>query len=39
MTDNELSRADDEDAVVAHCKSCGTETGQWYRGSMEGEVP
>jgi len=38
-TDNELARADDEDAVVARCKDCGTETGRWYRGSMEGQVP
>jgi len=38
-TDNELRRADDEDAVVAVCKACGTETGRWYRGSMPGEVP
>lgn len=39
VTDTDLSRADDEDAVVAVCKSCGTETGRWYEGSMEGEVP
>jgi uncharacterized cupin superfamily protein len=38
-TDNELDRADDEDAVIAVCKVCGTETGRWYRGSMPGEVP
>jgi len=38
-TDNELRRANDEDAVVAVCKACGTETGRWYRGSMPGEVP
>ncbi|NHX35312.1 MULTISPECIES: cupin domain-containing protein [Halolamina] len=38
-TDNELDRADDEEAVVACCKECGTETGRWYRGSMPGEVP
>ncbi len=38
-TDNELDRADDEEAVVAYCKECGTETGRWYRGSMDGDVP
>ncbi len=38
-TDNRLGNADDEAAVVAHCKSCGAETGRWYRGSMEGTVP
>ena len=38
-TDNELAGADDEEAVVAICKECGTETGRWYRGSMDGEVP
>lgn len=38
-TDTDLARADDEEAVVAVCKECGTETGRWYRGSMAGEVP
>ncbi|QKY21361.1 cupin domain-containing protein [Halolamina sp. CBA1230] len=38
-TDNDLGRADDEAAVVAHCGRCGVETGRWYRGSMAGEVP
>ncbi|AEN04746.1 cupin domain-containing protein [Halolamina sp.] len=38
-TDHELERAPDEEAVVAHCKTCGTETGRWFRGSMDGEVP
>jgi len=38
-TANELERAPDETAVVAHCRECGTETGRWYRGSMDGEVP
>lgn len=38
-TDQELARADDEEATFACCKECGTETGRWYRGSMEGEVP
>ncbi|GAB7013936.1 cupin domain-containing protein [Halolamina salina] len=38
-TDNDLGRADDEAAIVAHCTRCGTETGRWYRGSMPGEVP
>lgn len=38
-TDNELARAENDDAVVARCKDCGTETGRWYRGSMDGEVP
>ena len=30
---------DEDDAVVAECVDCGTETGRWYRGSMDGEVP
>jgi len=30
---------DDEEAVVATCVECGAETGRWYRGSMDGEVP
>jgi uncharacterized cupin superfamily protein len=38
-TDHELGRADDEEAVIACCKRCETETGRWYRGSMDGEVP
>jgi uncharacterized cupin superfamily protein len=38
-TDNDLGRADGEDAIVAHCTQCETETGRWYRGSMPGEVP
>lgn len=39
QTDNRVERASDEEAVVAYCKSCETETGRWYRGSMDGEVP
>lgn len=40
-TDNDLQSAseDGEDVVVAVCRTCGTETGRWYRGSMDGEVP
>jgi uncharacterized cupin superfamily protein len=38
-TDNRLEAADDEEAVVAYCRECGAETGRWYRGSMDGEVP
>lgn len=38
-TDNRIERADDEDAVVAYCTDCGTETGRWYEGSMDGTVP
>ena len=39
-TDTDLSAAPDEDdAVVARCVECGAETGRWYRGSMDGEVP
>ncbi|GAB7094335.1 cupin domain-containing protein [Halolamina litorea] len=37
-TDNDLERPEGEDVVVARCKRCGTETGRWYRGSMD-EVP
>jgi uncharacterized cupin superfamily protein len=39
QTDHELDRAPDEAAVIACCTECGTETGRWYRGSMDGEVP
>ncbi|MEZ3165072.1 cupin domain-containing protein [Halorubrum sp. RMP-47] len=39
-TDTNLrAAADEEDAVVAECVECGAETGRWYRGSMDGEVP
>jgi len=38
-TESELVAAEDEPAVVAHCSVCGAETGRWYRGSMDGEVP
>lgn len=38
-TDTSLARADDEKVVVASCKECGEETGRWYRGPMDGEVP
>jgi uncharacterized cupin superfamily protein len=40
-TDNRLERVDGdgEEIVVAYCRECGTETGRWYRGSMDGEVP
>lgn len=39
QTDHDLTRADDEEAVVALCKECDDETGRWYDGSMDGEVP
>ena len=35
----QLTRAEDEAAVIARCVVCGSETGRWYEGSMEGEVP
>lgn len=43
-TDNELESREDETApdgtvVVAVCERCGTETGRWTRGSMDGTVP
>jgi uncharacterized cupin superfamily protein len=38
-TDSELDYDGDEEAVFATCTACGTETGRWYRGSMDGEVP
>lgn len=39
-TDADLSAAPDAaDAVIARCVECGTETGRWHRGSMDGEVP
>lgn len=39
MTDNRLAGGEDGQSVAAYCKSCETETGRWYRGSMDGEVP
>jgi uncharacterized cupin superfamily protein len=38
-TEHDLSRADEESAIVALCSQCGAENGRWYRGSMDGEVP
>ena len=38
-TEQRLERAEDEAALVAYCAVCDTETGRWYEGSMEGEVP
>ncbi|SDJ45130.1 Cupin domain-containing protein [Halovenus aranensis] len=38
-TDNSLDSADNESAVVARCTDCGTETGRWYQGPMDGTVP
>jgi len=38
-TEADLERAADGEAVVARCVECGAETGRWYRGSMDGEVP
>jgi uncharacterized cupin superfamily protein len=38
-TDCQLERTDDETAVIAYCERCGAETGKWFRGPMEGEVP
>ena len=40
-TDNRLERVDvdGEEAVVAECTECGSETGRWYEGSMDGTVP
>ncbi|MFC5279096.1 cupin domain-containing protein [Halorubrum rubrum] len=40
--DTKLNRTDDadgEEVVVARCVECGSETGRWYRGSMDGRVP
>ena len=38
QTDTRLERTEDGTAVVAHCRACGAETGQWYEGSMDGDV-
>lgn len=40
-TDNRLERVevDGEEVVVAACTECGTETGRWYEGPMDGTVP
>lgn len=39
QTDNRLEGGEDGESVVAICKECGTKTGTWYHGSMDGEVP
>ena len=41
-THNELQREEEADGtavVVGYCTECGSETGRWYRGSMDGSVP
>ena len=38
-TDNRLERTGDDKTVVAICKTCDTDTGEWYEGSMDGQVP
>lgn len=40
-THNRLERAEegDQTVVVAYCETCNSETGRWYRGSMDGTVP
>jgi len=38
-TEAGVERAEDEEALYGVCEVCGAETGRWYRGSMEGEVP
>lgn len=43
-TDHEIDRRSDADApggevAFTVCTECGTETGEWTKGSMEGEVP
>jgi uncharacterized cupin superfamily protein len=40
-TDNRLERVEEggERIVVAYCEDCGTETGRWFKGSMDGTVP
>ncbi|WP_240730015.1 hypothetical protein [Halalkalirubrum salinum] len=38
-TEAQLTCAEDEAATIARCVVCGAETGRWYKGSMEGEVP
>ena len=35
----EDDKASSREAVIARCVECGAETGRWYRGSMDGEVP
>ena len=42
--DNELEIREQEGvpggrAIVAICTTCGSETGRWFEGSMQGEVP
>ena len=31
--------ASGREAVITRCAECGTETGRWYRGPMDGEMP
>lgn len=38
-TDNRLDRTTDHAAVVATCKTCGTETGAWHEDHLDGTVP
>jgi uncharacterized cupin superfamily protein len=38
-TENRLESVENEDAVVARCEECGTETGRWVRGPTDGAVP
>ncbi len=40
-TDNRLERDEEGEkiTVVAYCETCDSETGRWYRGSMDGTVP
>lgn len=41
LSDTRLERetVDGTAVCIGYCKTCGTETGRWYRGSMPGEVP
>lgn len=38
-THNRLESENDDTTIVAYCTNCGGKTGEWYEGSMEGEVP
>jgi uncharacterized cupin superfamily protein len=39
QTRNRLDAVENGSAVVAVCSDCGTETGRWVEGSMDGTVP
>ncbi|WP_135665612.1 cupin domain-containing protein [Halorhabdus rudnickae] len=39
QTHNRLASENGDTTIVAYCTNCGGQTGEWYEGSMQGEVP